>query len=73
MNDSFQQQQRMISPPTPPERNQPQVESPGTTLKEAPRPWQQKSAQQQQELPPWAKKDDVEVGVLIFPKFHFVC
>ncbi|XP_066137517.1 uncharacterized protein [Euwallacea fornicatus] len=51
-----QQQQKVASPPTPPER---QAQSPGTpTLKEAPRPWQQRNVQQ--ELPPWAKKDEVE-------------
>ncbi|CAG9767438.1 unnamed protein product [Ceutorhynchus assimilis] len=52
-----QQQQKVVSPPTPPERTQPQVQSPGTpTLKEAPRPWQQRN--RQQELPAWAKKDE---------------
>lgn len=53
-------QQRVVSPPTPPDR-QPQVQSPGTPpLKEAPRPWQQKHSQQQQELPPWARRDEEE-------------
>ncbi|KAH1025331.1 hypothetical protein HUJ05_010073 [Dendroctonus ponderosae] len=50
----LQQQQKV---PTPPER-EPTVQSPGATLKEAPRPWQQRAPQQ--EIPPWAKKEDVE-------------
>lgn len=49
--------------PTPPER-EPTVQSPGATLKEAPRPWQQRAPQQ--EIPPWAKKEDVEVSNLIY-------
>ncbi|XP_050298968.1 uncharacterized protein LOC126737918 isoform X1 [Anthonomus grandis grandis] len=55
-----QQPQKMASPPTPPERRaEQQVQSPGTpTLKEAPRPWQQKNVQQ--EIPPWARKDNTE-------------
>lgn len=53
-------QQKIVSPPTPPDR-QPQAQSPGTpTLKEAPRPWQQRNVQPQQEVPSWARKDDEE-------------
>ncbi|KAL1497879.1 hypothetical protein ABEB36_008765 [Hypothenemus hampei] len=51
-----QQQQKVASPPTPPER---QPQSPGTpTLKEAPRPWQKSN--QQQDIPPWVRKDELE-------------
>lgn len=53
-------QQRVVSPPSPPERmNSPKVQSPGTpTLKEAPRPWQ-KAPKQQEEVPPWARREEV--------------
>ncbi|RZC32341.1 titin-like [Asbolus verrucosus] len=54
-----QQQRGVASPPSPPKRDpqSPQLQSPSTpTLKEAPRPWQ-KQQKQQEELPPWAKKE----------------
>ncbi|CAH0563671.1 unnamed protein product [Brassicogethes aeneus] len=55
--NNLQQQQRVVSPPTPPQRNteSPVIQSPGTPLKEAPRPWQTKP--QQDATPSWAKKD----------------
>ncbi|KAF7265693.1 hypothetical protein GWI33_020776 [Rhynchophorus ferrugineus] len=68
LNQSSQpsHQQKIVTPPTPPDR-QPQSQSPGTpTLKEAPRPWQQKNVQPQQELPPWARKDEEE-GIQYIP------
>ncbi|VEN50128.1 unnamed protein product [Callosobruchus maculatus] len=51
-------QKKVVSPPTPPERNQdsPNVQTP--PLREAPRPWQAKKVQE--ELPPWAKRENVE-------------
>lgn len=57
-----QQQQpienQAISPPIPPERQETiRIQSPGTpTLKEAPKPWQNK--QQQQQVPPWVRRDE---------------
>lgn len=55
-----QEQKRVKSPPSPPERspNSPQLQTP--PLREAPRPWQTKKPQQE-EIPPWTKKED-EVG-----------
>lgn len=52
-----QQQKRVVSPPSPPERspNSPQLQTP--PLREAPRPWQTKKAQQE-ELPPWTRKEN---------------
>lgn len=52
---SNQQQKRIVTPPSPPERspNSPQLQTP--PLREAPRPWQAKKTQQE-ELPPWTKK-----------------
>nr|CAH7744369.1 unnamed protein product [Callosobruchus chinensis] len=51
-------QKKVASPPTPPERNHdsPNVQTP--PLREAPRPWQAKKVQE--ELPPWAKRENVE-------------
>ncbi|KAJ8964404.1 hypothetical protein NQ314_004941 [Rhamnusium bicolor] len=56
-NQQQQPQRRVVSPPTPPERNldSPTIQTP--PLKEAPRPWQSKKPQQE-EMPPWAKKDN---------------
>ncbi|XP_057654005.1 uncharacterized protein LOC130892559 [Diorhabda carinulata] len=51
-----QQQKRIVTPPTPPERN---VDSPSLQtppLREAPRPWQTKKTQE--EVPSWAKRDN---------------
>lgn len=50
----------VASPPTPPERHTPNVQSPITppTLNKAPRPWQTQRHQQQQELPPWAIREN---------------
>ncbi|XP_060523384.1 uncharacterized protein LOC132700207 isoform X2 [Cylas formicarius] len=54
------QQKRVVSPPSPPER---QEQSPGTpTLKEAPKPWQAKPVQSQQELPPWARREEESIN-----------
>lgn len=61
-----QQQQQNVrnvpvaSPPTPPERHTPTVQSPITppTLNKAPRPWQTQRHQQQQDLPPWAIREN---------------
>lgn len=55
-----QQQQnvarQVASPPTPPERHTPTVQSPSTpTLNKAPRPWQKPPPQE--ELPPWAVRE----------------
>lgn len=51
-----QQQKRIVSPPTPPERNMdsPSLQTP--PLREAPRPWQTKK--NQEEVPSWAKRDN---------------
>lgn len=49
------------SPPTPPERNTPSIQSPiSATLNKAPRPWQ-KQQQKQEELPPWAVREQKPV------------
>ncbi|CAH1278277.1 unnamed protein product [Diabrotica balteata] len=51
-----QQQKRIVSPPSPPERN---LDSPGIQtppLREAPRPWQTKKPQE--EVPTWAKREN---------------
>ncbi|XP_049817515.1 protein piccolo isoform X2 [Aethina tumida] len=59
VNQQSQPQQRVVSPPTPPQRStdSPVTISPGTPpLKQAPRPWQQKS-QQQESVPEWARRD----------------
>lgn len=48
---------QVASPPTPPERTTPSIQSPiATTLNKAPRPWQ-KQQQKQEELPPWAVRE----------------
>lgn len=52
-----QQQKRIVSPPTPPERSQNNSGLQTPPLKEAPRPWQTKKPQQE-ELPPWTKRDN---------------
>lgn len=45
------------TPPTPPERNTPSIQSPiAATLNKAPRPWQ-KQQPKQEELPPWAVRE----------------
>ncbi|CAH1996391.1 unnamed protein product [Acanthoscelides obtectus] len=51
-------QKKVVSPPTPPERNldSPNMQTP--PLREAPRPWQTKKMQE--DLPPWAKRDNGE-------------
>uniref|UniRef100_A0A6P7F8B5 Uncharacterized protein LOC114327367 isoform X2 n=1 Tax=Diabrotica virgifera virgifera TaxID=50390 RepID=A0A6P7F8B5_DIAVI len=51
-----QQQKRIVSPPSPPERN---LDSPGIQtppLREAPRPWQTKKPQD--EVPAWVKREN---------------
>lgn len=53
---------QMNSPPIPPERQENiRIQSPGTpTLKESPKPWQNK--QQQQEIPPWVRRDEAPIS-----------
>ncbi|CAH1109311.1 unnamed protein product [Psylliodes chrysocephalus] len=51
-----QNQRKVVSPPSPPERN---LDSPGVQtppLREAPKPWQTKKPQE--EVPAWAKRDN---------------
>lgn len=54
---NLQEQKRIVTPPSPPERcsNAPQLQTP--PLREAPRPWQTKKYQQE-EMPPWTKKEN---------------
>ncbi|XP_074040738.1 uncharacterized protein isoform X2 [Leptinotarsa decemlineata] len=58
-----QQQRRIVSPSSPPvSQDSPNIQSP--PLKESPKPWQTKKTQQE-EIPPWAKKEN-ELGSASF-------